>query len=368
MKPSSQETQIHLSPSFFPETGERLLVENEAFTVAAFRFPSGIEGLRAENRRGHIVILLWLGQMIWDAVFDGCRWGMKSGFRYPRKPASILDTYGAFAYHAGVLRNGTPSPQDTHPLHGEMPVQQMDSAYLAVGGSGDDAYLRVGGEVEYVKGFGPHYLACASVQLSARSGLLDVSMEVENLSSSPMELMYMLHANFAFVAGATIHQPAPYLPESTVVRQAVPSHVAPSPEFLALLDDLKEQPERMRQLDEPELYDPEQVFYVRKLKRNANGVTRLAMELPNGNAFSVAYRPQDFPHCVRWILNGGDAQVAAFALPSTCEPEGYTAEKAKGHVRMLDPGEKCRFPVRLGFLARSEAAAAIAEIQALDKD
>src|SRR5690606_4755646 len=73
MKPSSQETQIHLSPSFFPETGERLLVENEAFTVAAFRFPSGIEGLRAENRRGHIVILLWLGQMIWDAVFDGCR-------------------------------------------------------------------------------------------------------------------------------------------------------------------------------------------------------------------------------------------------------------------------------------------------------
>ncbi|QKV17918.1 aldose 1-epimerase family protein [Oricola thermophila] len=368
MSTAGSETKLHLSPDFFPATGERTLVENHAFRITTFRYPSSVEGLRIENARGRVTILPWLGQMIWEAVFDGRNLGMGNEFPYPRHGDSILSTYGAFAYHAGVLRNGTPGPEDTHPLHGEMPVQRMDSAHLVFGGSGDDAYVTVGGHVEYVMGFGPHYVARPTVRLAANSGLLDVAMEVENLSAHPMELMYMLHANFDFVAGATIHQPAGYTPEATVVRQAIPGHVTPSQEFLALLEDLKTNPARMQTLDEPELYSPEQVFYIRGLKRDDTGRTRLAMELPDGDAFSVAYNPDDFPHCVRWILNDGDAQVAAFALPSTCEPEGYTAEKAKGHVRMLASGETVRFPVHLGYLDRSEAAAAIADIKTFRKD
>ncbi len=359
---------FHLSEDMFPVHGERILAESAAFKVTAFRYPSSVEGLRIENGRGQVTVLPYLGQMIWDAVFDGRRLTMGNVFPYPRNGASILDTYGAFAYHAGVLRNGTPGVEDDHPLHGEMPVARMDSSHLRFGHDDEDAFVEVGGHVEYVMGFGPHYIARPRVRLRAQSGLMEVEMAVENLSAHPMELMYMLHANFDFVPGARIHQPADYSAESTVVRQAIPGHVTPSQTFLELLDDLVGNPARMETLDEPDLYSPEQVFYIRGLGRGADGHTRLVMELPTGDAFTVSYRPEDLPHCVRWILNDGDAQVAAFALPSTCEPEGYTAEKAKGHIRMLAPGEQARFPVVLGYLKSDETPAAIAEINNMSKD
>lgn len=68
---------------------------------------------------------------------------------------------------------------------------------------------------------------------------------------------------------------------------------------------------------------------------------------------------------MRWILVNGDSQVAAFALPSTCEPEGYQAEKAKNNVQRLSPGERRVFPVRLGYLDRAAADEFGARISAL---
>ncbi|WP_295807494.1 aldose 1-epimerase family protein [uncultured Nitratireductor sp.] len=368
MTVSDNDTVFHLSPDLFPAHGERVLATHGAFTVTAFRYPSSVEGLRIENARGQVTVLPYLGQMIWDAVFDGRRLTMGNMFPYPRRGASILETYGAFAYHAGVLRNGTPGPQDDHPLHGEMPVAAMDSAQLRCGHDQHGAFVEVGGHAEYVMGFGPHYSARPRVRLHAESGLIDVEMAVKNLSAHPMELMYMLHANFDFIAGAQIHQPTDFSPDSTVVRKTIPGHVKPSPDFTALLEDLAVNPARMQKLDEPDRYSPEQVFYIRGLGRDERGRTRLVMELPDGDCFSVSYDPADLPHCVRWILNDGDAQVAAFALPSTCEPEGYTAEKAKGHVRMLAPGETVNFPVTVGYLSAQETPAAISDINDMSKD
>lgn len=362
-----EDVLFHLQPEDFPLRGERELVESGSFKVVAFRFPSAVEGLRIENTRGHLVVLPFLGQMIWDALFDGRRLTMGNVFPYPRHGSSILETYGAFAYHAGVLRNGTPGPQDTHPLHGEMPVRPMDSAHIRFGHDNQGAFLEVGGHTEYVMGFGPHYIARPRVRLRGDSGLFDVEMVVENRSAHEMELMYMLHANFAFVADAEIHQPAPYTPESTVVRKSIPGHVTPSQQFMDLLEELGRDPRRMQRLAEPELYSPEQVFYIKGLGTDGKGRTRLVMELPERDAFSISYRPEDLPHCVRWILNDGDAQVAAFALPSTCEPEGYTAEKAKGHLRMLAPGETARFPVTLGYLSPVEAGEAISVVTELNR-
>jgi len=60
-----------------------------------------------------------------------------------------------------------------------------------------------------------------------------------------------------------------------------------------------------------------------------------------------------------------DAGVAAFALPSTCEPEGYTAERAKGHVRLLPPHGSARFGLSLGHLDAAETVTAAATVAAL---
>jgi hypothetical protein len=112
----------------------------------------------------------------------------------------------------------------------------------------------------------------------------------------------------------------------------------------------------METLSEPEAYDPEQVFYLRGLRTDPAGQTHLMLRRPEGDGFAVSYRPADFPHTARWVLYGPDQQVAALALPATCEPEGYLAEARKGNVRTLPPGGRAEFTVRTGYLDRAEAA------------
>ncbi|SOD98261.1 aldose 1-epimerase family protein [Caenispirillum bisanense] len=360
----SVRTTIHFRKSFFGET-ERPVAEIDGLSASLFRYDSGIEAVRLTNRRGHLVVLPYFGQMIWDAVFDGVDLTMANMFDMPRPADVIVGTYGCFAFHSGLLRNGCPGPRDAHPLHGEMPCAPMDAAGLEIGEDAEGPYMALTGRREYVMGFGAHYVARPRVVLRPDATLFDIEMSVENLSGAAMDLMYMCHVNFAYCEGARIVQPAPFTPEATAVRTEVPAHVPRSAAYDALLADLAADPSVMEVLDEPGRYDPEQVFYIRGLRTDAAGRTALMMRRREGDAFHIAYDTADFPKTVRWILVNSDQKVAAFALPSTCEPEGFLAEQAKGNVQTLKGGETRRFAVRLGYLTASEADAAEAVIASL---
>jgi hypothetical protein len=349
------ETVVHLGRAQFGEL-ERPLLEAGELCASGFRYRSGIEGLRLSNPRGEVLALPFYGQMIWDARFDGVCLTMKSMFDMPRPAADIAGTYGCFAYHSGLLRNGCPSPQDTHPLHGEMPVAPMDSAELRAGEDAEGPYLRLTGTREYVMGFGSHYLARPSVTLRAGSTAFDIAMEVENVGGAPMDLMYMCHMNHAFVPGGRFIQPTPFGPETTRVRTVVPGHVKRNPRFDALLERLARDPAALETLSDPASYDPEQVFYLSGLRTDAAGKTHLMLRRPEGDGMFVSYDPRVLPHVVRWVLYNADQQVSALALPSTCEPEGYLAESRKGHVLSLAAGARAAFTVRTGYLDRPAAA------------
>lgn len=345
---------------------ERVVIEAGTLSAALFRYASGIEALRFRNGRGEVIVLPWFGQMIWSAVMDGVALGMRSGFAMPLPAATIIGTYGCLAYHSGLLRNGVPGAGDDHAVHGEFPCAEMRAAWLELLEAEDGRLaLRLVSERDHVVGFGPHYLAHPAVTLGEGDGTVEMALAVQNRSGHPMELMYMCHVNFASAPGGRIVQAAPFTPEHVVVRRAVPAHARPTPAYLAFIEALAEQPSRMERLDEPALYDPEQVFYLRGLGTDADGRTALLLRRDEGDAFSVGYAPAQFPHCVRWILEEPDLGVAAFALPSTCEPEGYTAEKRKGNVRLLAPGARAEFAVQLGHLDVAEAAAAAARIAAM---
>ena len=189
-------------------------------------------------------------------------------------------------------------------------------------------------------------------------------MRVENLSVKPMDLMYLCHVNFAFVAGGRIVQPVPFGPDFVVARTAIPSFVAATDDYRALIAELALRPDRMEVLSEPERYDPEQVFYIKHLRPGPDGLVHFAMLRPEGDALSIAYDPVALPHTIRWVLQSGDQRVAAFAMPGTCEPEGYTAEKRKGHVRSLAAGARACFTTRLGYADRAQATALVHTIEA----
>lgn len=344
-----------------------VIARRDGATVTGWRTALGIEMLEIVTPRGRVELLPYLGQMLWDATFDGVRLTMQSAFAEPRPAQSIVETYGCLAYHSGLLRNGCPGPQDDHPLHGEMACADMDSAWLEFGSdAGKDsggAFVRLAGQVDFIRGFGPHYRATPSVTLRDGSRI-EMAMTVENRSGLAMDLMYMCHVNFAFVAGGRIHQMAPFTPGRTRVRRDVPAHVQPTQAYRDFIDRLAADPGESARLDQPDLWDPEQVLYVERPGTDSAGESHALLERPEGDGFVMSWRPDQFPHLARWILKGADASVAAFALPSTCEPEGYTAEKAKGNVRSLAPGKTAHFVTRFGYTTQAETAALAKDIAA----
>ncbi len=340
-------TRISLYRALFGEQ-EKVLVQSKDFTVSAWTYSSGVLALSLENSRGRLVVLPYQGQMIWSAVFDGCDLTMRNLFEQPRPSLSVIDTYGCFMFHSGLLRNGCPAPEDTHALHGEMPCAPMDTAWMEIG----EGFVRLGGAYQYAKGFGDRYQACPSVTLRVDSALFDIDMQVTNLGGKPMDLMYMAHMNYAYVDGARFVEPLGM--QQMRLRTSVPDHVKPTPDWSAYMAQLADHPEQLASLAAPALYDPEIVFFFDEVGTDANGQAHFLLEHPNGAAFYTRYRPEQFEHAARWILHTPDQQVAAFVLPSTCEPEGYHAEKAKGHVRQLGAGASASFSVTTGYLDAQE--------------
>ena len=342
---------------------EREALRFAGLSASQFRYEAGVEAIRLTNARGSLIVLPYLGQILWSAVFDGVELAMQSMFREPRPASIIVETYGCLSYHAGLLRMGVPSAADTHVLHGEMPCAAMDGAGLACGTDERGPWIAVTGSREYAMGFGAHYCARPRVSLRAGETGCDIVMEVENLSAAPMDLMYMCHVNFAFAKDGRIVQSVPFTPEHVATRMAIPGHVTPNPDYMALLEALAADPARMRRLSEPERYDPEQVFYIKGLRRAADGLVHFMMIRPEGDAFAIAWDPDVMPHTIRWVLANSDQRVAAFAMPATCEPEGYLAEKRKGNVRSLAGGSTASFVTRIDYVDAEYAAAAAKAIE-----
>jgi hypothetical protein len=355
-------TRVHLRPALFGER-ERVFLETDGMQVSLFRYDTGIEAVRIANRRGHVIVLPYFGQMVWEASFAGVRLGMGHKYPAPRPAKTIVDTYGCLCFHSGLVRNGCPGPEDTHGLHGEFSVATLDSATLELGSDAEGAFLRLGGEYEFIQGFGPHYMARPAVTLRADSTLFDIGMWVENRSGAPMDLMYMCHLNLAFYEGARIVQAADYTPANIVARTAIPAHVPATPAYRALIDELARDPGRMEYLDPSLPFDPEQVFYLRNLRHDGGGMTHVMLRRPEGDALAVSFSLDEFPHPARWLMRNEDASVAAIALPSTCYPEGYIAESRAGRVRRLASGEHASFRVRTGYLDEAAAAALDAQMR-----
>ena len=357
-----RDVEITLVRAAFGEK-EREVARFGGLRASAFRYDSGVEALRLSHARGHAIVLPYLGQMVWSAEFDGVGLAMKSMFAEPRPVNSIVETYGCLAYHSGILRNGVPGAEDDHALHGEAPCAPMQASGIACGHDTQGPWIAVTGRREYAVGFGAHYLATSRVVLREGAAAIEIEMNVENLSGAPMDVMYMCHVNFAFPRNARIVQAAPFTPWHVIARTAIPPFVKASQDYRAFLREVAADPARMAVLDEPQRYDPEQVFYVKGARTDARGRARYLLRREQGDAFEIAWDAEAMPHTIRWILVNSDIEVAAFAMPGTCEPEGYASELRKGHVRALAGGARLSLATRVGYLEAGEAEEAAREIE-----
>ncbi|MGF1760811.1 aldose 1-epimerase family protein [Photobacterium sagamiensis] len=321
----------------------KMLLDTNGVKVSAFKYNSGVEALKVENSQGYLIVLPYVGQMIWDARFKGIDMCMENMFSEPKAKNTIIETYGCFAFHSGIIRNGCPSPQDDHPLHGEMPCAAMDKAWLEIDGD----KVSVKGEYEYVMGFGDHYLASPSVALAQDSSLFKICMTVKNLASVPMPLQYMCHMNTAYFENATLSQNIPN--RAIQLRESIPAHVKPTPSWLDFNQTLKQSSTPINCLNTPEFYDPEIVYFMDDLSKYSENL-EFKMELEDGRVLITKFNSSEFNFATRWILYNGDQKVGAYVLPATCRPEGYLAAKESGSLIVLETGGVRTFTVETGVL------------------
>jgi hypothetical protein len=353
-------TTVNLTQEMFMSK-ERLLVESGELTASLFLFDSGVAAVRLANSRGELVMLPFQGQQIWSASFDGRNLTMKSMFDEPKATQTYLETYGGFLLHCGMTAMGVPAAGDSHPLHGELPNARFQEAYLLVGEDELGPYLALGGRYRHTVAFSTNYVAEPLVTLRAGAASADIALEVTNLKQTPMELMYLAHANFRPVDNSRLVYSAVATPEHVRVRRSIPSHVKPGPGYVEFLDALAEEPSKHHVL-KPELaFDPEVVFLIDYLADDDGWAHTLQVH-PDGSADYIGHRPEQLDHGVRWICRTPDQDALGLNLPATAEPEGYSAEKAKGNIKVLDGGSTWRCDMVIGALSAEEAAAMEAKI------
>jgi len=345
---------IRIEKHFFTGHEEKIL-SYMGLSAVTFTYKSGVHGVHLKNDRGYITVLPFRGQQIWDAFFDGRRLTMKSPVSFPKETDSFITMYGCFMMHCGAFRMGCPGPEDDHPLHGELPLARYNSAEIIFGEDDTAPFIGITGKYEHDAAFNVHYRARPVVKIHAGSGFIDISLSVENRSGYLMELMYMCHINFRPVPGGRIVQSVPWDPEHLVLRTSIPRHVSVSEKFLQLMGRLEKNPEAARIIKTDDEYRPEIVFFIQSPSTDEDGKCHYMQVHPDGSADYVGYRPDNLDHATRWIVRTKDQEALGIALPATCDPEGYTAEKKKGNIKTLEGKSSIQFNVTTGLLEAGEA-------------
>ena len=347
------ETIIYLTPEFFGET-ERTLVQYGRLSATTWRYPSGVCGLRLANELGHLVFLPFQGQQIWSANFYGRELTMQSMFDAPRATRNYLETYGAFLVHCGAMAMGVPTAADSHPLHGELPNAPYQMAFLVLGEDDQGPYIGLGGQYQHTVAFTANYRAMPIVRMRAGSSLFYLNFTIYNLKSSEMELMYLAHINFRPVNYSHLVYSAPATPEHVRVRKSIPSHVHPKPGYREFLEELESHPEKHNVLSSDLLFDPEVVLTLDYLA-DEDGWAHTLQVHPDGSADYVRHRPAQLDKGVRWICRTADQDALGMILPATAEPEGYSAEKAKGNIKIIPAQQQFHTEIEMGALLPEQA-------------
>ncbi len=343
---------------------ERLLIQHRSLRATVFKYPSGIEAVRISNEKGHIVLLPFMGQMIWDMKFFGQDLVMRSIFDEPLPcRAHYGETYGCFLMHCGLTAMGNPTEKDTHLPHGELPIANYREAHLTLGEDEKGAYIALGGTYSHKCAFEISYDFCPECRLYENASVIDLTVRFQNNKDLPLEYFYLCHINYRPIDNARLYYSARH--ENITVHHEVPENY---PKALAdrtneYLSRLDKDPSLMDTVNpDTQSYAPEIVFTC-KYEQDENGEAHTLEHLPNGYSCYVSHRPDELPFALRWIARTKDEDALGMVLPATAEHKGYLDCKKKGYERYLAPSESMTFHIRTGILSPEESNKMIEKIK-----
>ena len=350
-------TKLTLRKSFFTES-EKILLQSGAFSVSAFLYSTGVAALRVKNAKGELVWLPFKGQQIWSASFCGRHLTMKSIFPEPVDTMDFHSSYGCFMLHCGMTSMGNPTPEDTHPQHGELPSIIYDNAYITLGEDEGGTFIELSGDVRYRQCFATDYTATPVIKLYENESMMDIIMTLENHRTDPLDYIYLCHVNFRPVEGAKLVYSAPRDGKHIKVHKDVPESLPPdkAAKLSAYMEKLEADPSIMDTIDSTtQMYEPEIVFSI-FYDADEEGWAHSMQVAPDGGADYVAFKPSQLPYGIRWISRTGNEDAMGVCLPSTAEHKGMNYCRKNGQIKMLPPKSQTVFHVKAGWLEPNRAA------------
>ncbi|MBQ8880010.1 MAG: DUF4432 family protein [Clostridia bacterium] len=360
------ESRVYLRESYFAD-GEQTVLTTRNLLASTFTYSTGVCGVRLRNERGAVVLLPYMGQMIWRCEFDGRELAMRSIYTEPERDARVFgETYGCFLMHCGLTAMGNPTPKDTHAPHGELPVARYQTVFLVSGEDEKGRYIGLGGTYSHKRCYETNYDFSPLVKLYEGKTSIDVTVSFRNNKDVPLEYYYLCHINHRAVDGSRLLYTAPR--DSITVYHEVPDDyfsaeiASKTNRYLKKLDNNSG---IMDHVGAPgQSYAPEIVFCC-AYESDSEGRAYTMQQYPDGDAVYVIHRPSELPYGVRWISRTEDENAMGMVLPATAEHKGRLYCQSKGQGKYLSQGETVTYHIETGLLDSSSAKEMAERIRAM---
>jgi hypothetical protein len=308
----------------------------------------GVSTLRFRTAKG---LEFWVvpdrGMDIFEATFQGISlsWHSPNGMVHPAyystRGAEWLRSFpGGLLATCGLATAGAASEDNGESLgvHGSISNTPAEAVSWSERWEGDDCLLTVSGKLREASVLGPNLVLERSISTSLRSESFSVHDVVENQGVRDSPLMILYHFNFGF----------PLLTERSVIH--APSRaVEPADDWAA------QSKETWNRFESPQMGIAERVYFHQMAPDPAGKVTVVLVSDGDRPEFGVAlsFDSKTLPRFVQWKMTGANHFVLGLE-PANCWTLGRKAERDRGTLQMLSPGERREFRLELRVLNGAE--------------
>ena len=321
-----------------------------AFTHADGR-AKGVSTLRVRTSRG---LEFWVvpdrGMDLYEASFLGrslC-WHSSAGMSHPAYSSNrgtewLRNFPGGLLCTCGLTTAGAPSEDsgETLGLHGPISNTPAEAVQWSECWEGDDCLFTISGKVRESTVHGPNMLLDRTITTSLHSSVLSIRDVVENQGFQDSPLMILYHFNFGF----------PLLTDRSRLY-------APSQKVEAANDLSAQFVDRWSHFGAPEKGANEQVYFHGMQTDPTGKVTVVLVNDDRQPDFgvSLSYDSASLPEFTQWKMTAANHFVLGLE-PGNCRSLGRAAERGRGTLQTLPPGERCEFRIELRVLDGAEEIA-----------
>lgn len=243
---------------------------------------------------------------------------------------------GGLVCTCGLATAGAPSEDMGEPLglHGSISNTPAEQVSWSETWDNDDCLLSVSGTVRETSVLGHSLLFQRTITTSLHSTSLTVKDTVENIGLRESPLMVLYHINFGFpllTAESEIHAPSQNPEPAT-------EHAANTKEEWHLLEA-------------PQPAMGERVYFHTMTPDENGKVTVVLVSDRRDPKFgvSITYDANALPEFVEWKMTGTNHFVLGLE-PANCRSTGRNAERERGALQTIAPGEKRQFEMAISVL------------------